>query len=709
MNHKDQSCDCLTVEENNYIKTHLSHLTHDQILTKLKTALQAAISVEQATIPIYLYSYYSINRKDQSGENITPQDVYANKAGALVMSVAVEEMLHMSLSCNILSALGESPQLYLKSPAYYPTPLPYHKLKGAPGPEGEKDADVLIPLAKFSYEQLWHFLQIELPEPPGALPQDNNWQTIGQFYSYIRCLICSPQITDDDFKVGGEKAYQQQIQHYNYSPNNIDTVSAKGKFNSWGTPDKKGTVEKDGVKSYKSASAAADYANHTDSHAGAHQLIAVKSKKDALTAILTICHQGEGADFEKWDDDEHKELSHYYKFLELQAQMEPYIHHVEHLEQKDPKPPQPIKPTVSYDELSAIVSNYPDNPTSINYLNVYQQSPQTRINYQPLNDFCNAVYQYMFILTETIYKVPSEKQKLYFNKAMHYSMIWILDKLIQKMRNYDVGNGQILAPSFENINLGPRENAYSNLLALGQVLKNYPYYDDISYYANLVENLPDVSKYWGASAGPGEPVPKPYPYKNAPAFPPNPPSADDLPPGVPLHACMGLNSCKGADRFGLKGHEDPNEPGKFIVNDCAGQGYCSTTADHTCHVKNECKGQGGCGLYGTAEEMDNPGNNDCKSLGSCATPINAERFSTNGQNKGKSVWLRARKVFEDTYQEKAKALREQGVDVSLTLGDVPEPFAGTGPSYLWISDDNEERGNMTACGASGMSGAGGCV
>ncbi|WP_390914868.1 hypothetical protein [Pseudosulfitobacter sp. SM2401] len=185
-----------------------------------------------------------------------------------------------------------------------------------------------------------------------------------------------------------------------------------------------------------------------------------------------------------------------------------------------------------------------------------------------------------------------------------------------------------------------------------------------------------------------------------------------VPAGVPLHACMGLNACAGADRYGLNGPIDGRGP-----NDCAGQGYCATSNDHTCHVQNNCADQGGCGLYGTGEEMDKPGTNDCRSLGSCATPINAERFSTNGPNKGKSVWLRAREVFK---KERWPALRTEllakqqagkvPADLKLPekLGAVPEIFAQTGPTYLWISDDNTHRGNMTSCGASGLSGAGGC-
>ncbi len=210
------------------------------------------------------------------------------------------------------------------------------------------------------------------------------------------------------------------------------------------------------------------------------------------------------------------------------------------------------------------------------------------------------------------------------------------------------------------------------------------------------------------ATGAGDPVPSPYPYADVPRFPKN---IGAGPPGMPLHACMGLNSCQASDRFGTAG-----QPGGK-ANACAGQGYCSTAADHTCHVQNQCKNQGGCGLYGTAEEMMNPGHNDCKSLGSCATPINAERFSTNGPNQGKSVWARARKVFEEKVwpELRQELLAQQAAgtvpaDQPLpeTLGQPPAAFTATGPTYLWISDDNKARGNMTACGSSGMSGAGGC-
>ena len=111
-----------------------------------------------------------------------------------------------------------------------------------------------------------------------------------------------------------------------------------------------------------------------------------------------------------------------------------------------------------------------------------------------------------------------------------------------------------------------------------------------------------------------------------------------------------------------------------------------------CHTLNDCRGQGGCGLYGDGEEQNHPGDNPCAWQGSCAVPINAERFSTEGPNKGKSVWLRARKIFEE---KMVRARREYG----------PSPMPN-GPTLKWLQENVNEY--YTACGASGMSGGGSC-
>lgn len=152
---------------------------------------------------------------------------------------------------------------------------------------------------------------------------------------------------------------------------------------------------------------------------------------------------------------------------------------------------------------------------------------------------------------------------------------------------------------------------------------------------------------------------------------PAPPSSGTVvPTPIELHVCMGLNACKGHDRYG--------------TNECAGMGLCATAQKHNCHTLNNCRNQGGCGLYGDGEEQSNPGNNDCAWQGSCAVPIQAERYSTQGENKGKSVWVLARKLFEERMK---KANRNFG----------PSPYK-CGPPQAWLV---ESLGSYDSCGNSG--------
>lgn len=463
----------------------LETLSRAEILQELKDNLQTAIEIELATIPVYLYTYYSILRTQTTGEQLSAASQFANQAGGIIMSVAVEEMLHMSLSANILYSMGGEPQMYLKSPSPYPTPLPYHSPAGPPGPDG--DRDVLIPLGKFSYEQLWHFLQIEYPEVVNAWPQDRNWETIGQFYSYIRCLINCKQINDGDFQVN---AYDNQIQSDNYSPNNIDTVYPDEAFDPWGLPPGQqaaGAADTAGGCPAFAASAAdaAKYPNQADSHAGSAELITINSKLEALQAIATICDQGEGFEHHASDDPSGHEQSHYYKFLSLQAQLEPYKDHVEELAPL-PAPPAPISPTVTAAELAEVIVNYPDNPVTVAY----------PLHLQALSNLCNGVYQYMLILTETVYRVPPNEQKLFFNEGMHRSMIWVLDKLIGTMRNFKLDANTMLAPTFENISLGQRKDAFANLILLTEAITDPQQQQHISPIVSNIKTLPDVSPYW---------------------------------------------------------------------------------------------------------------------------------------------------------------------------------------------------------------------
>lgn len=450
----------LTPAEQAFVATLNATWTRDQVLTRLKSDLQTAVEIELATIPIYLYTYYSLVRNNESGETISDAQLFANKAGGIIMSVAVEEMLHMSLSSNVLWSMGVMPQLYGKAPGAYPTGLPYHNPQGPAGPDGK--TCVQIPLGKLSFEQLWHFLQIEYPEQWNALPQDSNWDTIGQFYSYIRCLLSTQFLDDSDFQRG---SVDNAIQSYNYSPNNVDTVYPSAGFDPWKPAPPAAVSWADPVQG---AAAAAVYPDYADSHAGQTQLVAIQSIQDAATAIDTICDQGEGVPIPNVgpspDDDPSKdEESHYVKFLTLQAQFADYAGTSEVRPPHPPAPTEVIQPAMTQQALldAGVLVNMPESPLASSYPEYYAD----------IANFCSACFQYMLVMTETVYLVPPEKQKVFFNEGLHRSMIWVLDKYIRTIRQIPIKTGDyagtMMGPTFENVSLGDRAVSFQGLTDYG--------------------------------------------------------------------------------------------------------------------------------------------------------------------------------------------------------------------------------------------------
>lgn len=131
-------------------------LLRPEVLSKLdgtvegvREALQQAIKLEHSTIPPYLYALYSL----RPGCN--------EMTGAIITSVVMEEMLHMSLACNVLNAVGGSP--LIDTPDFipsYPGPLP-----------GGVEAGLTVGLAPCSICLVDEtFMEIERPENPLDLP-----------------------------------------------------------------------------------------------------------------------------------------------------------------------------------------------------------------------------------------------------------------------------------------------------------------------------------------------------------------------------------------------------------------------------------------------------------------------------------------------------------------------------------------------------------
>lgn len=136
----------------------------------VRRSLQQAIELEHSTIPLYLYAYYSLD---------------SSKNGAIaniIWSIVMEEMLHMTLACNILNALDGHPKI--DSPKFippYPGALP-----------GGVESQLTVHLAPFSFHQLKAFLTIEEPEAPlvfHVAARAASKYTIGEFYREIEKQI----------------------------------------------------------------------------------------------------------------------------------------------------------------------------------------------------------------------------------------------------------------------------------------------------------------------------------------------------------------------------------------------------------------------------------------------------------------------------------------------------------------------------------------
>lgn len=134
-----------------------------------------------------------------------------------------------------------------------------------------------------------------------------------------------------------------------------------------------------------------------------------------------------------------------------------------------------------------------------------------------------------------------------------------------------------------------------------------------------------------------------------------------------LHSCMGLNECRGLDINGAAAQ--------------AGEGSCATAIPHTCATLNACNQQSMCGF----DDQDVPGVNIGANSGGCNSPALPSARNTNGNNTPSgipeiferaqgNVWRHARILFE-------KRMKEQGIPFGPSRGPAGvggDDFPGSG-------------------------------
>src|SRR5262245_18731904 len=128
-------------------KTKGTPMTIDS-LESLRQHLQTAIELEHSTLPPYLCALYSI----VEGSN--------DEARATLQSVALEEMLHLTLAANVLNAIGGQPVLdYPRLLPGHPTTLPH------------SDGSIVLSLQPFSKAAIEGFMAVERPAPSSSEPE----------------------------------------------------------------------------------------------------------------------------------------------------------------------------------------------------------------------------------------------------------------------------------------------------------------------------------------------------------------------------------------------------------------------------------------------------------------------------------------------------------------------------------------------------------
>lgn len=420
-----------------------TQLPGDVTPDNMEAALQQAVEIEIATIPVYLYTYYSLNRvpdqdaikafllqrlqavgdeSDAIGELAAKLDtsdldeiaqllsawimVFANKAGALIVSVVMEEMLHMALSSNVKQAIVGPPDLLNKSPEGWPVQLPGHT------PAFD------INLAKFSLDQLYTFMEIESPHPLGKVTAEAgeaiDYTTIGEFYGLI------------------EEAIKQYYRDYDsYDTSAAQLVPGRGYY-----------AQNNINTNYYDLFHRPTFVNAEDSG----DLIRVVDMDSALAALEEIVEQGEGntggsafgpgdevecgafdspGDF---DDPDLAELAHFDKFNLLYCEYQ-FLQWAFGL--------------IGVDVGSLFVHPFPENPQTTDYPPAIQD----------MSNLLNAVYSYLYIMTQACYAHQDDTQYEIFMFGIHKSMMWILGSLCETIRNskYEKdGVTYAAAPTFEN-------------------------------------------------------------------------------------------------------------------------------------------------------------------------------------------------------------------------------------------------------------------
>ncbi len=276
----------------------------------------------------------------------------STEAAQLIRSVVAEEMLHAALMANLLLSIGGEPTFYDadRIPSY-PGPLPHHI------------PELMVSLEKCTPEVIRRvFMTIERPASHEAPPEPDEYETLGQFYHALHDALLRLDEAGDLFAV---PQVNRQLGTDAYSPVAFDSETSGG-------------------------------------------LIAISDITSACDAIDTVVHQGEGLSEDRYADPEHRELTHYAKFLRL-AEGE--------------APLGVVMPAVTNPAADGM-------PASI----------------RPVAELANAAYCYLLVILDRLF-APDEPAREALVGTL-YGAMSNLGTVARYLMTLDVGQGEVAGPPF---------------------------------------------------------------------------------------------------------------------------------------------------------------------------------------------------------------------------------------------------------------------
>jgi hypothetical protein len=237
--------------------------------------LSEAAELEHLLACSYLFGAYSL--KTDADEGLAPPELEAVRGWKQsIVSVAVEEMLHICLVSNLLTSIGGAPNLHRgnfpQMARYYPT-------------------DIQLDLAPFNQETIRHFAFLERPEDSDE-EDAPRYREAAEHASAIR-TTARPDDVDELGVVGRPQAYR--------------TVGELYRGIEYGFRQLTASLGEDVLF------IGPRYAQLTQKLVGFSGLEPVTNLETALGAIQTIVEQGEGLRAVR-------DGTHYWRFIEIEKQ-----------------------------------------------------------------------------------------------------------------------------------------------------------------------------------------------------------------------------------------------------------------------------------------------------------------------------------------------------------------------------------------------------